>query len=330
MPDNWTPPAPAWQSVWKETDDPLIAAYFGIQAVEPSLLNQWVSSAFSGADAPLLYEQGSYVDQNNIPNHIFIAYWRHSDYQRWWAANRDWWGNKQRLEDGAGYWREIITMPFDHFETLHSSPNPHGVGVSADGVEGPIDEHGYPGGARDRIPLSQTSDLKHIESVHVPLQASQQDNGKRVVVTPPEKMCVIRSGQNWSHCEADEKSYYLENVHPALLEGMRFLRDNPVEANCYCLRFVNNKGRSWNDIEQSFGLGYAPDIYTFENWAKSHPKHLAIFGSFMKMVSIFGEGMKLQLWHEVSVLPQKGAEFEYINCHPNTGLLSYADLPKME
>ncbi len=143
-------------------------------------------------------------------------------------------------------------------------------------------------------------------------------------MTPPEKMCVIRSGQNWSFCDDEEKAYYLENVHPVLLEGMRFLRDNPVATNCYSLRFVDKKDHDWGAVEQSFSLGYATDIYAFENWAKSHPTHLAITGSFMKMVETFGEEMRLRLWHEVSVLPKDDCEFEYIGCHPKTGLLSYA------
>ena len=330
MPSNWTPPAPAWQSVWQETDDPLITGYFGIQGDEPISLEKWAKTAFFSEHAPLHLEQGKYIDQENITNHLFVAYWRNSAYQQWWAKNAAWWMNDKRLEEGVGYWREIIAMPFDHFETLHSTATPHGIGTFADDIEGPIDEHGYPGGARDRIPLSETSDLKNIKSVQIPLKAQQKAGGKRVTITPPENMCVIQSGQDWSNCSIEEKAFYLDNVHPTLLEGMRFLRDNPIDANCYALRFVDKKDSNWETKEQSFGLGYAPDIYAFENWAKSHPTHLAIFGDFMKMVSVFGEEMKLQLWHEVAVLPSEGSEFEYINCHANTGLLGYADSSKME
>jgi aldoxime dehydratase len=178
---------------------------------------------------------------------------------------------------------------------------------------------------RDRIRLSAKDDLKNVESVETPLPAQIQDNGKRVLVTPPENMCAIRSGQNWSFCDADEKAYYLKNMHPVLQEGMSYLRDNPRETRCYSLRFVDNKDSSWETLEQSFGLGYSTDVYAFEDWAKSHPTHLAIFGGFMEMVETFGEELKLRLWHEVTLLPRDDCEFEYIACHPKTGLLSYAE-----
>ena len=326
MPAGWQPAAPAWQSVWRDTSDPLVAAYFGIQANEPMLLDNWASQAFCSAHAPASVERGMYTDQQGVANFLYIAYWRYSEYQRWWAidGNGGWWADNRRLTENAGYWREIIVMPFDRFETLHSTEIPHGIGVTADDVEGPIAEHGYAGGMRDRIQLSATDPLKNNAPINAPLQATATSAGKRVVVTPPQNMCVIRSGQNWSFCDADEKAWYLQKLHPVLQEGMRFLRDNPLETNCYSLRFVDKKDDMWGTVEQSFGLGYATDVYAFENWAKSHPTHIAIFGGFMDMVETFGEGMKLRLWHEVTALPRQGCEFEYIACHQQTGLLNYS------
>lgn len=327
MPPNWEPPAPAWQAVWKNTQDPLVAGYFGIQAETPTLLDSWAKHAFTGAHAPQSIERGITIDQADITNHLYIGYWRHSEYKQWWLrqGNADWWADKKRLTETVGYWREIILMPFDRFETLHSTQKPHGVSLSADGLEGPIREHGYPGGMRDRIALSKTDDLKLTANVGTQLKAQITDSGSRVLITPPEKMCVIRSGQNWSFCDKEEKAYYLKKLHPVLLKGMHFLRDNPVETSCYALRFVDTKDNAWDALEQSFGLGYSTDIYAFENWAKSHPTHLAIFGGFLKMVETFGVEMKLRLWHEVTVVPGLECEFEYIGCHPKTGLLSYAD-----
>lgn len=323
MPPNWDPPAPAWQSVWNNTDDPLIAAYFGIQSNQPTLLDQWADQAFTADNHPASIERGRYTDTKGITNHLYIAYWRRSHYQQWWQQNAPWWQHQQRLDDNIGLWREIIEMPFERFETLHSTESPHGIGVSADTMQGPIMEHGYPGGMRDRIALSDKEDLTNTDTVNTPLQAVISEQGRRVTVTPPQNMCVIRSGQNWSYCDENESRYYLDNVHPVLLEGMQYLRDNPVESHCYSLRFVDKCGPDWQVLTQSFGLGYATDIHAFENWAKSHPTHLAIFGNFLKMVDLFGENMKLRLWHEVCVLPAEGCEFEYINCHQHSGLLRY-------
>lgn len=325
MPDNWAPAYPSWQSDWSDTTDPLIAGYFGVQADEPARLEAWAERSFAGEHAPFAVERGVHVGAGGARDYMFIAYWRRSDYRKWWAlpGNSGWWGSEQRLEDGVGYWREIVAMPFERFETLHSSTMQHGVGVSAEGMDGPILEHGYPGGMRDRIPLTETDDIRRIGNIDSPLSATVSDDGRRVMVTPPKNMCVIRSGQNWSACEGDEKRFYLEKVHPTLLAGMRFLRDNPVESGCYSLRFVLEKDTGWGAMERSFGLGYALDAYAFEEWAKTHPTHLAILRSFMEMVNTFGMDIKLALWHEVTALPTQGCEFEYIACRSNTGLLGY-------
>ncbi|MDO8863351.1 phenylacetaldoxime dehydratase family protein [Haliea sp. E1-2-M8] len=326
-PPDWQPPAPAWQSVWQEPADPLISAYFGLQGDDPAKLDAWARDALQGALGPLSLERGSFRDQAGATNFLYIAYWRESVYQQWWREHEAWWDSAQRLEDGVGYWREIILSPLERLETLHSTPTPHGAGVCAAGVEGPILEHGYAGGARDRIPLSASHCLRETANIDQLLPTTVTSDPRRVRVTAPENMCVIRSGQNWSHCNPAEKAYYLEQVHPVLLEGMRFLRDNPAASSCFSMRFVGQHDTQWQPLEESFGLGYATDIHAFENWARDHPTHVAIFDSFMQMVATFGETMQLRLWHEVSVLPREGSEFEYIGCHPQTGLLRHCRYP---
>lgn len=326
MPAGWDPPAPAWQSAWQDQETPLVTAVFGIQEENPASLDAWAAQSLSGVHAPFATERGAYVDRFGISNHLYVCYWRKPAYDQWWslAAHSGWWRDGERVADQAGYWREIFTMPFDRLETLHSTTSPHGIGVSADQMDGPIMEHGYPGGMRDRIPKSEHSDLRNADGMAAPLDARSTDGGRRVVVTPPENMCVIRSGQNWGFCNSEQRGWYLEKLHPVLLEGMRYLRDNPQETNCYSLRFVDRKDDSWGAMDQSFGLGYATDVHAFEQWAKSHPTHLAIFDGFLQMVDTFGAELQLRLWHEVTALPREGCEFEYIGCHPGTGLLDYA------
>lgn len=326
MPAGWEPPAPAWQSAWQDRDDPLVTGIFGIQNEEPAPLDAWARKSFTGEYAPFAAERGVCKDRFGVSNFLYVCYWRKSDYDRWWSlpANSGWWRDGARIGDRVGYWREIIVMPFDRFETLHSTLDPHGIGVSAEGMDGPIMEHGYAGGMRDRIPLSATSDLRNAAGMATRLDARTSDGGLRVAVTPPENMCVIRSGQNWGLCDPEQRHWYLDRLHPVLLEGMRYLRDNPRETNCYSLRFVDGKDDSWGAMEQSFGLGFATDVHAFEAWAKSHPTHLAIFDGFLNMVDTFGDGLQLRLWHEVTALPGQGCEFEYIGCHPGTGLLPYA------
>ena len=325
MPNGWSPPAPAWQSHWKDQSNPLVAAYFGVQADTSAPLDTWALPALRGRNAPFAIERGRHTDPIGPVEFLYVAYWRESEYCKWWAdpAHSDWWLSPARLSEGVGYWREVITMPFERLETLHSTEIPHGVGVSADLMDGPIIEHGYPGGMRDRIPKSEDHDLRSLNTMETRLESRREAHGARIWVKPPEHMCVIRSGQNWSVCEGVQRAHYLEKLHPVLQKGMRFLREHPLETNCYTLRFVETKDAAWQPMEQSFGLGYGLDVHAFENWAKSHPTHLAIFSGFLEMVEVFGAELQLSLWHEVTTLPAEGCEFEYIACDPRTGLLPY-------
>lgn len=324
MPENWQPPAPAWQAKW-DGENNFVVGYFGIQAETPCALSAWADIAFKSDFSPLRVERGSFLDKAGSKSFIYIGYWHASSYQKWWAleSNRQWWLDPARESDGVGYFREIIAMPRDRFETLNSSTSPHGISATAQELEGPIDEHGYAGGMRDRIPLSDQYSLQNNFDTNVKLNSLSRSEGKRVIVFPPENMCVIRSGQNWSECDDEQKSAYLTKVHPTLKKGMTFLQKNPHETSCFSMRFVDTKNSEWGDMEQSFGLGYATDVYAFEEWAKSHPTHIAILDRFMDMVAAFGEKLQLKLWHEVSVLPATGCEFEYIGCHEQTGLLNY-------
>jgi aldoxime dehydratase len=325
MPEGWDPPAPAWQSTWNESLDGLVAAYFGVQSSDPSTLEQWAQSAFALEHGPKKVDQALFEDATGVVNHFYIAYWPGEQYVAWWQqdAAKQWWDSEERVNDGVGYWREVVTIPLDHLETLHSTPVAHGIGELTPEVEGPILEHGYSGGMRDRIPLSAVSDLRETSSIEQKLPADISQAGLRVRIQPPEHMCIIRSGQNWSECDDTQREYYFNELQPRLQTGMHFLRDNPRETHCFSMRYAKQTDSNWNALEQTFGLGFATDVHAFEEWAKSHPTHLSIFGGFMEMVEKFGETLVLRLWHEVNVLPAQGCEFEYIQCHSDTGLLKY-------
>jgi aldoxime dehydratase len=326
MPEDWQPPAPAWQAKWDKEDD-FVVGYFGIQAESVKPLSDWAEVALKAEHAPMRVERGTFIDKKNVKTHLYTIYWKMSEYQLWWAleANCAWWKSTDRENDGVGYFREIITMSRERFETLNSSPVPHGISATADEMEGPIEEHGYAGGMRDRIPLSATQSLRNAFDTNVKLDSHSFTNEKRVVVIPPKNMCVIRSGQNWTECDDDQRHVYLSKVHPTLKKGMAFLQNNPEKTSCFSMRLVDVKDQNWQPLDQTFGLGYATDVYAFEEWAKSHPTHIAILDRFMEMVVSFGENLQLKLWHEVIVLPSSGCEFEYIGCHADTGLLAYTD-----
>ncbi len=327
MPPDWVPPAPAWAAQWPADMETLTCAYFGVQGPESRSFERWYQDCLLGLEfAPLRLESACFRDKAGIENRVIIAYWRDSDYRQWWqqTAVSHFWQDPARYTEGVGYWREVFEVPLTHMETLHSSPEVHGAANLATTLEGPIEEHGYPGAMRDRIQASGEGDLV-CRGADLPEMTSYRiDDGRRIRIIPPAKMCIIRSGQDWRECSPEEGAFYREEVAPSLREGMDFLSAHPEEARCYSMRLMQNLDASDRLDKQTFGLGYAADILAFEAWAKSHPTHLKIFGKFMNLVEIYGESMKLKLWHEVSVLTGDNAEFEYLMCHGETGLLPYA------
>lgn len=322
MPPKWQPPAPAWQARWNDKSA-LRVAYFAIQDSSAKHLEEWAmlnlySENSTCAIGPLLLERGHFLDAKSQDNYLLVSYWRESDYQFWWSENkRSWYDLADRLS--LGLWRETMSLPVDNFETLLSSPDVHGLASCSDQLEGPILEHGYPGGMRDRITRCNLKDVRGGENY-----LSSQNLSESVVMIPlPENFCMIRSGQDWGQCNDEQSADYLDNVHPVLQVGMDYLRDQGEECGCYSMRLVEVMDNDWLPTQQTFGLGYAKDIFVFEDWAKSHPTHLNIFGKFMAMVEKYADQLQLQLWHEVAVSSGGAGECEYIQCHGKTGILPF-------
>jgi aldoxime dehydratase len=126
---------------------------------------------------------------------------------------------------------------------------------------------------------------------------------------------LIRSGQDWTDTDGDERRMYLEDVEPVLRAGMEFLRDEGAAVGCFANRYVTVEGG-----ERSYGMSWWRSLDALERWSESHPTHLAIFGAAMRYLSTLGPAARLRLYHEVSVLPVDGQLFEYVDCRPGTGL----------
>lgn len=329
MPPDWKPPAPAWSASFTQQTTPVVMAYFGTQfgasdrEQHPSLMQEFLLSA----DAPDNIESASFVDRSAQRNLISSAYWTDPARYEQWKKNsgfENWWNDHSRLEDRRGYYREVLTVPHSRFETIFSYRCQ--VGVANTGgcpVVGPIREHNYWGSMRDRIEASASDDLLSTYGERLSRLGSTETAGRRLCVKVPENLAVIRSGQDWSDCEGAELSQYNDSVRPALLEGMTFLRDHPDETGCCDLRYAEETGVDGLPLNKTFGLGYFLTLGHLEKWAATHPTHLAIFSKFLTMAREHGADLKLKLWHEVSVLPATGQVFEYVNCHPGTGLLPY-------
>jgi hypothetical protein len=327
MPANWTPPDPAWAASFDAQSQPVVMAYFGTQLAEDDTAPRphRACDFFEGENAPSNVESASYIDRVGRRNLISAAYWTDPARYDQWNHTRfaPWWNDAARLRDGEGHFREILIVPRERFETIFSLGYVIGVAKVGGPAVGPIREHGYWGSMRDRLTVSADDDLISSYGETLPRLGASETMGRRLRVSAPDNLAVIRSGQDWTECAGAQHAFYDESIAPTLRDAMHSLRDHPDETGCCEMRFARHIDRAGAPLTKTFGLGYFLSLAQLEQWAATHPKHLAILAHFMKMAREYRSELKLKLWHEVSVLPATPQIFEYINCHAETGLLPY-------
>lgn len=323
MPAAWQPPVPAFIADISRVQSAVVSCV-GVQ----SSSGQRSEALFRLRDfysrRAARVEHAWHVDAQSYRNDVLVCYFDSMAVEQKAAQElAQWWDSPDRLSEGTGYWRETFTAPATHRETLFSgNDRPAGMGaLSSSAMLGPIAEHGYWGSVRDRIPASAHDDLQVSHGADPQLHETA---GRRIRLTPHANLCIIRSGKDITDCAGRELDLYLGRVHPTLIRGMDFLRDHPEETGCYSCRFMAELDDEGQATKRSFGLAAFASLGHLEAWAESHPTHLAIFNEFLAMAGQLGAEMRLRLWHEVFVLPEgEGHRFEYLNCHPATGLLPF-------
>jgi aldoxime dehydratase len=326
--DDYKPPYPAWSTHAEPKLGSVVMAYYGFQskgredhARACRTLKSFIAG-FDGEDGPGHHDLTHYVDEGGYDNMIAIAYWTEPDrFARFEGRTREWWESPDRLTDGIGYFREVVTPEASGFETLFSGPDRmEGIGLAlGTRTEDDIQEHGYWGSMRERLAASQTDAL----SASGALAATEVPGfGKRVKVAGHRNVAMIRSGQDWTNTTGKERELYLGDMEPILRSGMDFLRNNGRAIGCYSNRYMQHMDEAGQPLEKSFGYSYWHSLGEMERWSESHPTHVAIFGTFMRIVQELNFQLDLRLYHEVSVLKPEEQQFEYINCHPRTGLMN--------
>ncbi|KAF9694276.1 hypothetical protein EKO04_007865 [Ascochyta lentis] len=219
----------------------------------------------------------------------------------------------------------------DRFKTVFSNSEvPEGAANMREKISGEMGEHAYWGSMRDRLAAAQDDELtgqKWSDSNAVANNtAHQSERNKRVRVRVPGKkdLCVIRSGQDWSATLPAERKLYLETMHPMLIKGMEFLRDDGQSIGCYTnnLWDVVDSSTSEANLGKTYGLGFFDDLSSLEYWSKSHQTHIDIFGGFLMYAKKLNNVLSLGLFHEIYVLEEDQQFFEYVGCHEETGMLN--------
>jgi aldoxime dehydratase len=317
--DDYTPPYPSFVARHAPRVTQVVMAYFGVQVRGDSTAPaatalQALAASFDADAGPGHWDRSRYIDEAGFTNVICAAYWDDpARFARWFAEHGQRWTREPRA--GMGTFIELVRPGVDHYETLFSAPDrAEGIARLADGMSDMVLEHAYWGGARDRIPASQTDAMDPLGSPQL------VRDGPLVSVQPHGNLCLIRSGQDWGDTEADERAMYQRDVEPVLRAGMDFLRDDGRAIGCYANRYVQVETRDGRATEKSYGMSWWRSLAALERWAESHPTHVAIFGAAMKYLSTLGPAAKLKLYHEVTVARADDPLFEYLNCHEQTGM----------
>jgi len=183
---------------------------------------------------------------------------------------------------------------------------------------------------RDRLPASQTDALggetasADVEQPTIPTPAAGVAGSRRRVQVPgKQNLAIIRSGQDWSNTYPEERTLYLETMHPVMVKGMDFLRDDGHEVGCYSCRLMDivDPVSHKPDKEKTFGLAYFDNLSSLEGWSRQHKTHLNIFGRFLQYARELNNNISARFFHEVLVLTSEQQLFEYIGCHEKTGML---------
>ncbi|MBF7684290.1 phenylacetaldoxime dehydratase family protein [Acinetobacter sp. B10A] len=324
---QYLPPFPAWTTRFETNAKQFTIAYFSIQSkmaidyCEHQLFTQY----FQGSHQPQYWVPSTYVDAQHYHHLVITAYWSNvASFDMWSIGSgfQAWWTSPQREAEKYGYFLEIYFPKITEFETIFSDQKtPEGIAHLAQGMSDEMQEHAYYGSMRDRLPIAQTTPLDgekgNFASIDTPHQSL------RIKLKGKENLSLIRSGQDWENTTGKERTLYVNDVEPILRQGMDFLANHGLAEGCFNCRYMTVlDAHTGNKLNKTFGLAYFRDLKHLEQWAKSHPTHVKIFGSFMKYVQEMNFQINLKLFHEVMSIPAQSQHFEYIRCHENTGLLN--------
>jgi aliphatic aldoxime dehydratase len=324
--DDYVPPFPMYVGKKGTSLQDVVMGYFGIQYKGEERRSQalealkHIVSSFKVRSGPQHHDLAHVIDTDGYDNLFAVGYWASIEQHKNWESTpeiKEWWASDKRSSEGIGYFKEVMSPRAEQFETVYPfTDRLPALGVLLEGASKPVQEHGYWGSARDRFPVSQYDRM--VPSGALAVQTGDPSRGGRVVIAGHGNLCLIRSGQDWSETEGEERRLYLEEIHPTLEAGMDFLRDQGKEIGCYSNRFMRLIDLDGQELEHTYGLSHWRSLERLERWAESHTTHLRIF---VKFNSVAEKMVKSRLYHEVSVFDAANQHFEYISCHPRTGLM---------
>lgn len=303
---------------------------------------QEIQSWLESEDGPATYESFSLLDGREAPGTtVWVGYW--TDAGRYTKAldslNLLSIYHRQPIlhQRSLGLWKETFSTPVSRAETNYSGLDYlPGLGQLPNTTASEHDLATYWGAARDRIPDSATDLFPRPATAPSPTEPP--DPATASPTLPPESLrhhltgtnhhniVHIRSGQWWSNCNPVEAAAYETNLEPTLRAGLDYLTTHPSSTGALCVRYLRNTCPTSpaHDTarKETCGAGFFANLEDLETWAKTHSSHLGIWRGAMAHYKAFPDGeRKFRTWHEVCVIEEGEARWEYVNCSEGTGVL---------
>ncbi|KAI9150518.1 Phenylacetaldoxime dehydratase [Paramyrothecium foliicola] len=336
-PEGHEPPVPKWSLTFPEGTSHIYTTYVGVQrrskgeaatdtrAKAVGEIEAWLSKNGNLASEFFIMEDGGDKEETLV----WVCYWL--DEKPYLESNQSlnlpgiFSGLPQQSRASIGMWRESFITPLPRLETNYGGID-YLPGLGRISGTSTV-EHNlstYWGAARDRI-SSSAYDLFEQDPAAIVYPASPPDGlGQHLVGTNYNNLVHIRSGQFWETCSPEEALAYEQDLEPTLIEGMRYLWENPRDTGAMAVRYLRNQDEvssSKPRKKETCGASFFNSMDNMEEWAKTHPSHLAIWNGAMNHYKKFKEKRLMRTWHEVSVLQEGDASFEYVNCSSRTGVI---------
>ncbi|VUC21553.1 unnamed protein product [Clonostachys rosea] len=339
-PRNHRLPIRRWQLAFPKGITQAFTAYVGLQKRSTDAharqagdqATKKILAWLSDQDGPEAHEKFDLIAGNDSPGAtVWACYWLDGTKYKQSLEQISLPGILKEIDSQGrgeiGLWCESFSSSVSRIETNYSGLDylPGLAKIPSTSTD-EHDRSAYWGAARDRIPDSGW-DLFPSSADTTLLDSAPMGLGEHLVGTNYQNLVHIRSGQYWENCNLPETTSYEENLEPTLRSGLEYLWDNPQESGCVGFRYLRNTDAEYEATDdqelkkESCGAGFFTNLESLEHWAKSHPSHLAIYRGALAHFKTFGDERKLRTWHEVSILREGEAKFEYINCAPNTGVM---------
>jgi len=330
-PEGHSPPIPRY-SADLQAGKKIAVLFVGVQGrsievVRQANLSELCNNSEPQLTAPDYLDNAEYVDPEGYINHIAALYWLEASKFHEWLKSQTVarWRARIYAEQSIGIWWKPIAISTERLETITFKEYRRGVSACPAPELVLTPGTGYWGAARDRIPASAHDRFEPSISELDILRPPTRSFGRHLVVQPPMNMIVIRSGVSWASCRDEQLKDYHQHIKPKLDAGMDYLRRFPQETGCCVLRQVVCTTPQGDALEEAYSLGCFISMEHLERWAKDHPTHLAIYSRAMAARRKYQDRLELRTYNEIFVLESDNPAFEYVNCHPRTGLLPYFD-----